>query len=208
LFLDTTFISSLPIDRTVVTYLNAMPWMSRSQAAPGKNFMTSGSQITQPLTTLLKIRRENDLAQAELKASRAKAQLTGNDVELAVHQVYYQVLIAQAHRSAIEARIKASEALQNDRVEQVKLGSSLEKDLIDGRAQQLQVKQDLLTTDLQLADLKLKLNGLIGLPLTTPLDLDPGVSESRETCRREECVTACRKFTSGNPRCPRRCRQS
>src|ERR1700691_2395778 len=79
----------------------------------GKNFITSGTQLTQPLTTLLKIRRENDLAQAELKASREKAQLTGNDVALAVHQVYYQVLIAQAHRSATEARIKASEALQS-----------------------------------------------------------------------------------------------
>src|SRR6266851_10166696 len=52
----------------------------------GKNFTTSGTQIIQPLTTLLKIRRENDLAQAELIASRAKAQLTGNDVALVVHQ--------------------------------------------------------------------------------------------------------------------------
>ncbi len=34
----------------------------------GKNFTTSGTQLTQPLTNLLKIRRENDLAQAELKA--------------------------------------------------------------------------------------------------------------------------------------------
>jgi outer membrane protein TolC len=86
----------------------------------GKNFTTSGTQITQPLTTLLKIRRENDLAQAELIASREKAQLTGNDVALAVHQVYYRILIAQAHRSATEARIKASEDLQSERVEQVK----------------------------------------------------------------------------------------
>ena len=58
----------------------------------GKNFITSGTQITQPLTTLLKIKQENDVAQAELKASREKAQLTGNDVALAVHQVYYTIL--------------------------------------------------------------------------------------------------------------------
>src|SRR5579864_4297249 len=57
----------------------------------GKDFITSGTQLTQPLTTLLKIRRENDLAQAKLKASREKARLTGNDVVLAVHQVYYEV---------------------------------------------------------------------------------------------------------------------
>ena len=156
----------------------------------GKNFTTSGTQITQPLTSLLKIRRENDLAQAELKASRAKAQLTGNDVALAVHQVYYQVLIAQAHRSATEARIKASEALQSERVEQVKFGSALEQESIDSRAQLLQAQQEILTTDLQLSDLKLKLNDLIGLPLNTALNLDPAVTELEATCRREECVTS------------------
>jgi len=156
----------------------------------GKNFTTSGTQITQPLTNLLKIRRENDLAQAELIASRAKAQLTGNDIALVVHQVYYRILIAQAHRSATEARIKASEDLQGERVEQVKFGSTLEQDLIDSRAQLLEAKQEILTTDLQLSDLKLKLNDLTGLPLTTPLDLDPAVPEFQETCPREECVSA------------------
>jgi outer membrane protein TolC len=62
----------------------------------GKTFTTSGTQITQPLTTLLKIKQANDVAEAELRASREKAQLTGNDVALAVHQVYYKILIAQA----------------------------------------------------------------------------------------------------------------
>jgi outer membrane protein TolC len=156
----------------------------------GKNFTTSGTQITQPLTSLLKIRRENDLAQAELIASREKAQLTGNDVALAVHQVYYGILIAKAHRSATEARIRASEDLQRERVEQVKFGSALEQDLIDSRAQFLQARQELLATDFQLSDLNLKLNDLIGLPLTTRLDLDSAVAEFHETCQREECVAA------------------
>lgn len=154
----------------------------------GKNFITSGTQMTQPLTTLLKIKQENEVAEAELKATRSKAQLTANDVALAVHQLYYQILIAQAHRSATEARMKASEELQSERVEQVKFGSTLEQELIDSRAQLLQSKQEILTTDLQLSDLKLKLNDLIGLPLNIRLDLDPAVSEFRETCQREECV--------------------
>jgi outer membrane protein TolC len=156
----------------------------------GVNITTSGTQITQPLTELLKVRRENDMAQAELKASREKAHLTGNDVALAVHQVYYQILIAQARRSATEAGIKASEALQNERVEQVKFGSALEQESIESRAQQLQAKQELLTTDFQLTDLKLKLNDLIGLPLATALDLDPGVPQFQDTCPRKDCVTA------------------
>src|ERR1700741_1582293 len=154
----------------------------------GRNLTTSGTQITQPLTTLLKIKQANDVAQAEVRVSRGKAHLTGNDVALAVHQIYYNILIAQAHRSATEARIKASEDLQSERVEQVKFGSTLEQDLIDSRAQFLQAKQELLTTDLQLSDLNLKLNDLTGLPLTTILNLDPAVPEFQGTCPREECV--------------------
>jgi outer membrane protein TolC len=149
---------------------------------------TSGTTLTQPLTTLMKIRPQNDMARAELKASREKAQLTSNDVALQVHQVYYKILITQAHRSATEARIKASQALESERIQQVKLGSVLQQDLIESRAQRLDAQQELLTTDLQLADFKLKLNDLIGLPLSTALDLDPSFTEFPETCRREECV--------------------
>jgi outer membrane protein TolC len=156
----------------------------------GRSLTTVGTQLTQPLTTLLKIKRANDMAQAEVKASRQKAQLTGNDVALAVHQAYYKILIAQAHRTATEARIKASQNLQNERIQQVKFGSTLEQDLIESRAQLLQAKQELLSTELQLSDLKLKLNDLIGLPLTTAVDLDPSVAEFHETCPREECVAA------------------
>jgi outer membrane protein len=154
----------------------------------GRNLTTSGTQITQPLTSLLKIKQANEIAQADVKASREKSQLTGNDVALAVHEVYYRVLIAQAHRSATEARIGASQDLENERIQQVKFGSSLEQTSIESRAQLLQAKQELLATDLQLTDLKLRLNDLMGLPLTTPLDLDAVSAESMETCPLEECL--------------------
>lgn len=156
----------------------------------GRNLTTSGTQITQPLTSLLKIKQANKIAEADVKASREQADLTENDVALAVHQVYYSILIAQARRSATEARIKASQDLETERIQQVKFGSALERESIESRAQFLQSKQELLTTDLQLSDLKLKLNDLIGLPLTTGLDLDSLVPEFQETCSREECVKA------------------
>ena len=149
----------------------------------GRDLTTSGTQLTQPLTTLLKIRPENDMAQAELKASRQRAQQTENDVALKVHQLYYKVLIAQVHRTATEARIKASQDLQSERVQQVKFGSTLEENLIESRAQLLQAKQELLTTDLQLSDLKLQLNDAMGLPLTTALDLDPNTAEVAASLR-------------------------
>jgi outer membrane protein len=154
----------------------------------GRSLVTSGTQVTQPLTSLLKIKQANEIAQADVKVSREKADLAENDVALAVHEVYYRILVAQAHHSATEARIKAAEELQNERAEQVKFGSALEQDSIESRAQTLQSKQELLATDFQLTDLKLKLNDLMGLPLTTALDLDPAVADFQEHCSREECV--------------------
>ena len=151
---------------------------------------TVGTQVTQPLTTLLKIKRANDIAEAELKASRETAQLTVNDIALEVRQVYYTILVAQSRRNAVEARITASQNLQRERIEQVKFGSSLDQDLLDSRAQLLQAKHELLTTDLQVSDFKLKLNDLMGLPLNTVLDLDSAVADIHETCRRQDCVSA------------------
>jgi outer membrane protein TolC len=154
----------------------------------GKDLTTSGTQLTQPLTTLLKIRSENDMARADWKASQQKSKETVNDVALIVHQLYYKVLIAQVHRAATEARIKASQHLETERVQQVKYGSALQEDLIESRAQLLQAKQELLTTELQLSDLELQLNEAMGLPLTTAVDFDPDVAEVQPTCAREACV--------------------
>ena len=151
---------------------------------------TIGTQVTQPLTTLLKIKPANDMADAELKASREAAKLTVNDIALEVRQVYYTILVAQSRRNAVQARITASQNLQRERSEQVKFGSSLEQDVLDSRAQLLQAKHELLTTDLQLSDFTLKLNDLIGLPLNTVLDLDPAVADVHEACRRQDCVRA------------------
>jgi outer membrane protein TolC len=154
----------------------------------GKDLTTSGTELRQPLTALLKIRPVNDMAQAELKASQQKMQQTENDVALQVHQLYYKVLIAQLHRAATEARIKALQDLQSERVQQVKFGSTLEENLIESRAQLLEAKQELLTTDIQLSDLKLQLNDVMGLPLRTTLDLDANTAEVQPACPRETCV--------------------
>jgi len=156
----------------------------------GTTFTTSGTQLTQPLTQFLKFRPLNDIARADLNATRDKARETENDVALTVHQLYYKVLIAQIHRSATQAKIRATEDLQKERVQQVKYGSVLQQDLIESHAQYLQAKQDLLSTELLLSDLTMQLNDAIGLPLNTQLALDPGISEMPAACELQECVRA------------------
>lgn len=153
-----------------------------------RTLITSGTSLTQPLGELWKIKSANDLARAELNETRSKAHQTENQVALAVHQLYYRVLILQSHKEAVVAKIQASDALQAERIQQVKFGSVLEEESIESRAESLESRQDLLTTDLQLSDLTLQLNDAIGLPLNTPLALDTSVRQVSNTCEREECV--------------------
>ncbi len=153
-----------------------------------KTSVTSGTQLTQPLTQYFKFKPQNDVARADLNATRDQARQKENDVALKVHQIYYQLLIAQLHRSATLSRIKASDDLQAERVQQVKYGSVLQEDLIDSRAQNLQAKQELLSTELQISDLTIALNDAIGLPLKTQLSLDPNIPPAQSTCRLDECI--------------------
>jgi outer membrane protein TolC len=73
-------------------------------------------------------------------------------------------------------------------VQEVQYGSALEVDLIESRAQSLQAKQELLTTELQILDLRLQFNDVVGLPIKSEVALDPEVSLPAESCQREQCV--------------------
>jgi outer membrane protein TolC len=154
----------------------------------GLTFVSSGTQLTQPLLELWKVRSANDVAAAETTAARNKAQDIENKVALQVHQLYYKILILQTRRDAAQAKIRATVNLRNERIQQVKYGATLEQESIEARAQALDARQDLLTTELQLSDVTLQLNDAIGLPLSTQLVLDPAIESVRDICEREECI--------------------
>lgn len=159
----------------------------------GQTFVVSGTGLTQPITQLFKIRSSNEMANADYRASHNAEQSTENDVALKVHQAYYKVLISQVHRKAAEARIAAATESQNERQQQLTLGSALDEELIETRAQSLQAKQDLLIIDLQLSDLTLQLNDLLGLPLSTALILDEVSPDILSVCERAACLQSARE---------------
>ena len=154
----------------------------------GRDIFISGTGLTQPLTELFKIKAENDAARAEVEASKGKAASVKDQVALKVRQLYYNILIVQSQHQAIEARIRAVEDLQTERIQEVKYGSTLEADLIESRAQSLQAKQDLLTSELQLSDLRMQFNDVVGLPIRSEIALDPDVPVPVESCSREGCM--------------------
>lgn len=185
---DTQFIQ-IPVGSLGTAAGSPIPAQSAIINQGGRTFITSGTMLSQPLTQLLtRVKPSNEIAREDLKATRANEQETVNEIALRVHQIYYQILVTQLHRRATEAKIRAAQELESERVEQVKYGSALDEQLIESRAQTLEAKQDLLTTDLQLSDLTMQLNDVMGLPITTALELDPSVPEVQETCQREECV--------------------
>jgi outer membrane protein TolC len=159
----------------------------------GVTAATNGTGVVQPLTQLLRVRAANDVARADAEAARGKARGVEDDAALRVHQVYYRILIAAVRRRAVLAKIQASEDVQRERILQVRYGSALDADLIETRAHALQARHELLTTELQRSDLQMQLNDVIGLPLTTPLLLDPNVAAASgpaERCERDACVRA------------------
>jgi outer membrane protein TolC len=184
---DTQFIG-IPAGGLGVVAGTPIPAQSTILNQGDLTIVTSGTQLTQPLSELWKVKSANDVARAELNESRSKARQTENEVALRVHQLYYRILVLQSHKEAAAAKIQANEALQAERVQQVKFGSTLEEEAIESRAQSLESKQDLLTTDLQLSDLTMQLDDAIGLPLNTSLVLDAGLRQVGNTCDREQCV--------------------
>ncbi len=184
---DTQFIE-IPAGAFGAVGPNAVPSRSIILNQGGRDFFTSGTGLTQPLTQLLKIKAGNDAARAELNASREQSRGVVNDIALKVRQLYYKILVVQSQQQAVEAKIRAVEDLQSERVQQVKYGSTLEVDLIESRAQSLQAKQELLTTELQLSDLRMQFNDVVGLPIKSEVALDPNVPAPTDRCQREECI--------------------
>jgi outer membrane protein TolC len=184
---DTQFIS-IPAGSLGVAGTSLIPPRPVTILQGDINYIVSGTELDQPLTELFKIKAGNDVARSELNASREKARGVENDVALKVRELYYDILVVQSRHQAIQANIRAVEDQQSERVQQVKYGSTLEVDLIDAKAQLLQAKQDLLTTELQLSDLQLKFNDIVGLPLKTDVALDPDVPASAVSCQREQCI--------------------
>jgi outer membrane protein TolC len=185
---DTQFIA-IPAGGLGVVGGTAIPGRQFTLNQGDKNFIVSGTGLTQPLTELFKIKAGNDVARAELDASREKTRGVENDVALKVRQLYYKILVVQSQHSAIEAKIRAIDDLEGERVQQVKYGSTLEVDLIESKAEALEAKQELLTSELQLSDLRMQFNDVVGLPIKTEVALDPNIPASPDNCAREQCVT-------------------
>jgi len=153
-----------------------------------KTFLSSGTQISQPLTQLIRIHAANRIAAADVAASRDDLKNAENQVALQVHTLYFGILIAQLQKQAAEKETAFAGENLRESEDDVRQGSALNVATIQGRAGLLESQQSVLTADVQLSDLTTEMNDLLGLPLGTQLQLDPAVPSSFDERPREEYV--------------------
>jgi len=143
---------------------------------------------------MFKTRQENRAAMADIHSANDKLKEAENDVVLKVSQLYYEILIAQLKEEAAKAEADAAQVKLQENTSSVEKGSALEVTALESRAATLDAKQTILQQSLQVRDLTLELNNLLGLPLNTKLQLSeqPFVAPS-SFASREECVRVARE---------------
>src|SRR5215467_5564606 len=154
---------------------------------------TSGTGLQQPLTQMFKIHEDNRAATADINSARIHVNQAENDITLRVRQLYYGILIAQLKETVAKNETDAAQLKLQESTSSVEQGSALETVALESHAALLDAKQTRLVQNLQVRDLTLELNYLLGLPLNTQLKLSEELSAaSAAISSREECVRIAR----------------
>jgi len=154
---------------------------------------TSGTGLQQPLTQMFKIHEDNRAATADINSARIHVNQAENEITLKVRELYYGILIAQLKETAAKNETDAAQLKLQESASSVEQGNALETVALESHAALLDAKQTMLVQNLQVRDLTLELNYLLGLPLNTQLKLSEELSAaSAAISSREECVRIAR----------------
>jgi outer membrane protein TolC len=149
---------------------------------------SSGTQLNQPLTQLIRTRQANRMAAAEIAISRDDLKSAENQIALQVHALYFGILTADLQKQAAEKMTAYARVNLRESEEEVRNGGALKVASIQGRVGVLESQQQVLNAELQISDLTMELNDLLGLPLDTRLELDPAVPSTFKERPLEEYV--------------------
>ncbi len=152
------------------------------------NIVGSATSLSQPLTQLLRVRRANRAAEADIASSQSDARKSEVEVALKVHQLYYALLVAQLNRQAAEQQVQYADEDLRESANNVQNGSELKVTEISSQASDLESKQTVLTADLQIDDLNAEFDDLLGLPVGTKLELDPAVKTDFTIPPKDQCL--------------------
>jgi len=154
---------------------------------------TSGTQLEQPFTQMFKIRESNRAATADVETAKVQLTQAENQIVLEVRKLYCNLLIAQLKLQAAQEQVEAGEVKHAEDLDAVAKGRALEVAALESQASLLEARHAVLVEKLALHDATLSLNDVLGLPLETPLEVDPDTSVIAMTVpTREECLRLAR----------------
>jgi outer membrane protein TolC len=135
-----------------------------------------GVGLQQPLTQLLRIHQANVAAKEDVLVAKTQLDQTQDAIALQVRQLYYNILINQEKLKASQDQLSSAQIKDEESRNDVARGNALEILALQSKATILQAQQESLTLRLQGNDLRRQLADVLGLPVDTPLDLDPGAA--------------------------------
>jgi len=134
---------------------------------------TAGVGLEQPLTQLLRVHQANVAAKQDVLVAQTQLDQTQDAIALQVRQLYYNILINQQKLQASQEQLTTATVKGDETHSDVARGNALEVVDLQSRASILQAQQQALILKLQGDDLRRQLADLLGLPVSTHLDLDP-----------------------------------
>src|SRR6202012_4115456 len=137
-----------------------------------------GVGLEQPLTQLFRIHQANIAAKEDVLVAKTKLDQTQDAIALQVRQLYYNILINQQKLQASQDQLTAAEIKDDESRSDVAKGNALEISALQTKAAILQTQQESLTLRLQGNDLRRQLADALGLPVETPIELDPGATST------------------------------
>ncbi|HMG84199.1 MAG TPA: TolC family protein [Terracidiphilus sp.] len=137
---------------------------------------TGGVGLEQPLTQLFRIHKANIAAKEDVLVAKTQLDQTQDAIALQVRQLYYNILINEQKLEASQDQLAAAQVKDEESRSDVARGNALEVSALQSKASILQAQQESLTLRLQGNDLRRQLADTLGLPVNTPIDLDPGVA--------------------------------
>ena len=137
---------------------------------------TGGVGLEQPLTQMFRIHQANIAARQDLVIARTQLDQTQDAIALQVRQLYYEILINEQKLKASQEQLATAQIKDEESRNDVARGNALEVSALQSKAAILQAQQESLTLRLQGNDLRRQFADVLGLPVETSLELDPGAA--------------------------------
>ena len=157
----------------VIPPLGPVPAAATTIFQGGRSLLLSQSTVAQPVTQLFKIREGNAVARADTDIAVTQAERARVEIAAKVKELYYTLLGLQARQRAAKASITAAEERLNEARNATDTGVSLDVHAMQARAALLDSRQSELTVNIQMDDVRIEFNELLGIPLDTELILTP-----------------------------------